>query len=138
MSRAVPLYIATHKDLSDGLPPQNMSGTIWTEPIDTTTNSETPSSQEHSTNGFAIWNLLNSQAQSVATSFYKATQWLSQATIVPISLIRSFPTTSDLQQEEDFWIEMPQRPVRDVVMHVEYMGWGKPLDFDFDAALAED
>lgn len=130
MSRAGTLHLREPENIPDKLPYQTPAGTMWTEPINiTVVSDEVHLSDTYGISGSEICHLLNSQARSIVASLYKAAQLLSQATISSANLIRSSSFTQYWPQEQDLWIEMPPRSVRDVVINVQRMGRGKPIDF---------
>lgn len=117
------------------LPAQILSGFTWTELINAVTfQDETLFSDMSYISEFENWHLLDEQARAMAVSLYKAAQILSQTVVASIRFLHS---SSFIQQpQEDLWVEMPPRSVRDVVMNVQRMGRGKPSNF-FDELSEE-
>lgn len=128
MSRAGTVLLQEKENITDTLSSQMICGTKWTEPMMASIVREVHFPDRYDIERPEVYNILDIQARAIAESFYKIAQQLSQATVTAICLIHSTSFTHP-SHEQDIWVEMPARSVRDIVMNVQNMGRGEPLGF---------
>ncbi len=137
MSRIGTYPLKENESMFAKLPPQNLSGTLWTEPISVVeVASATCFIDQQDMLQFDAWQPLAGRTRAMTASIYEIAQMLSQAIISPIHLLSISSSTQQHSYEHDVWIDMPPRSVKDVVMNVQRMGRGEPIDF-FDELLEE-
>lgn len=129
MSRAGTMPLEMQENRQNKLLSQMVSGTVWTEATNV------PMIQDKGTYPFTkvlesleVDNVLDKQAREMNISLYQIMQHLSETIVSSVQLLFSLSFTSRIE-EQDIWLEMPPRSVKNTVMNVQYMGRGEPPEF---------
>jgi len=110
------------------LPAPTLISPIWTEPTNTATITNEVYTSHSESPDFELLHVLDNPTKIVTASLYQIIQTLSQITVASIQLTSSSSFAQHHPEQQDLCIEMPPRSARDVVMKIQRMGPGKPLD----------
>ncbi|HCI81799.1 MAG TPA: hypothetical protein DHW02_19155 [Ktedonobacter sp.] len=129
MSRAGTMPLEMQENRQNKLLSQIVSGTVWTEATNV------PIIQDKGTYPFTkvlesleVDNVLDKQAREMNISLYQIMQHLSETIVSSVQLLYTLSFTPQIE-EQDIWLEMPPRSVKNTVMNVQYMGRGEPPEF---------
>lgn len=129
MSRAGTMPLEMQENRQNKLLSQIVSGTVWTEATNV------PIIQDKGTypitkvlESLEVDNVLDKQAREMNISLYQIMQHLSETIVSSVQLLYTLSFTPQIE-EQDIWLEMPPRSVKNTVMNVQYMGRGEPPEF---------